>query len=88
MKLGTEKIEEIKESLKKLVIAGKKISADKKVDLNDLVHVMALLPELPAIFASIKEVGEAFEELKDTDVSEAIALIQSFHEAIKQIEKA
>jgi hypothetical protein len=88
MKLGTEKIEEIKESIKKLVIAGKKISADKKVDLNDLVHIMALLPELPAIISSLKEVGEAFEELKDVDVSEAIALIQSVHEAIKEIEKA
>jgi hypothetical protein len=88
MKLGTEKIEEIKESLKKLVIAVKKISADKKVDLNDLVHVMALLPELPAIIASIKEVGEAFEELKDVDVAEAIALIQSVHQALKEIENS
>jgi hypothetical protein len=87
-KLGTEKIEKFKEAAKKLVIAGKKITADKKVDFTDIPHVMALIPEFPAIFEAIKGLSEAFNEVKDLDVSEVIALINKFDEAVKEIEAA
>jgi len=85
---GTESIEQVKESLKKLVIAGKKISEDKKIGLDDIQHVIALASEFPQMLESFKKFGEAFEELKDVDVNEAIALIQSFHKAVKEIEVA
>jgi hypothetical protein len=87
-KLGTEKIEAAKEAVKKLVIAGKKISEDKKVGLEDLPHVLALIPEIPSIVKSFSELGEAFEEIKDLDVAEVVAGIQSFAKAIKEIEAA
>lgn len=86
--LGTEKIENIAESLKKLVIAGKKISADGKVSLEDLPVVIALASDASSIIAAFKDLGDAFEEIKDVDVSEAIALIQAIHNKIKEIEKA
>lgn len=86
--LGTEKIENLVNTLKELVIAGKLIKEDGKVDANDLVHLMALLPKLPSYIASIKDVGDAFEEGKDIDVAEAVALIQKIHAALKEIEKA
>ena len=85
---GTEKIEAFKEAAKKVVIAGKKISADKKVDLTDLPHVLALIPEVPAMIEAFKGLGEAFNEVKDLDVAEVIALIGKFDAAIKEIEQA
>ncbi|MDQ3159089.1 MAG: hypothetical protein M3P98_03090, partial [bacterium] len=69
MNLGTEKIEAILGDLKILAIAAKKISADKKVSLEDLPHVIALLPKLGQFFENFKAVGEAFEEGKDFDVA-------------------
>jgi hypothetical protein len=87
-KLGTEKIEQIADALKKVVIAGKKISADKKIDMNDLPHALALIPELPAIVAAISEIESAWAEAKDIDVAEAVALIQAIHGKVKEVEKA
>lgn len=88
MSKGVEAIEAVKESLKELVIAGKKIGADGKVGVDDLAVLIALLPKTPAMLESFKQLGEAFDEVKDVDVAEAIALIQSFHKAIKEIEAA
>jgi hypothetical protein len=87
-KLGTEKIEAIHEAAKKLVIAGKKIKADGKVDMMDFPHVLALVPELPAIIAAFTDVLGAFDEIKDLDVAEFIAQVQSVNAKIKEIEKA
>jgi hypothetical protein len=86
--LGTEKIESIAESVKELVIVGKKISADKKVDLNDVGHIVTLLPKIPEFIESFKSLGEAVEEGKDLDVSEIVSLIQKIHEKVKEIEAA
>lgn len=88
MNLGTEKIEAILDDVKVLVIAGKQIKADGKVDLADLPHVIALLPKLGKFIEDFKAVGEAFEEGKDIDVAEAVALIQKIHAKIKEVEAA
>lgn len=86
--LGTEKIEQIVESLKHVAIAAKKISADKKIDLQDIPAAMELLVKLPGIIENVKELGEAWKEVKDIDVSEVVSLIQKLDAAIKEIEKA
>ena len=86
--LGTEKIEAFKEAAKKLVIVGKKIAEDKKVDLADLPHVLAIIPEVPSLIEAVKGLSEAFNEVKDLDVAEVVALIGRFDAAIKEIEKA
>jgi|694.fasta_scaffold145895_2 predicted RecB family endonuclease len=86
--LGTEKIESLAESIKELAIVAKKVSDDKKVGVDDLVHVIALLPKLPKIIDSIKDLGEAVDEAKDLEVAEIISLIQAIHSKIKEIEKA
>jgi len=88
MSKGVEKIEALKESLKKLAIAGKKISADGQVGISDLPILMGLLPELPAIIESIKGIDEAFQEVKDLDVAEIVKIIESVHAAVKSIEAA
>jgi hypothetical protein len=86
--IGTEKIEEISESLKELAILGKKISADKKIDINDLAHIVAFLPKVGQIVESFKDLGKVVEEGKDLEVAEVIALIQKIHEKVKEVEKA
>lgn len=86
--LGTEKIEAIAESAKDIAIVVKKITADKKVDLNDLPHLVAILPKLSEIIENFKAVGEAFEEGKDLDVAEVVSLIQKIHEKVKEVEAA
>ncbi len=88
MSLGTEKIEALAESLKKLAIVAKKVSADKKISIEDLPAAMALLPELPAIIKSFSDLGEVLDEGKDLDVAEVVALIQAIHSKVKEIEKA
>lgn len=87
-KLGTEKIEKLLVSVKELVIVGKKVKADGKIDVTDIAHVIALLPKIPSFIADLKTVGEAFEEGKDIDVAEVVGLIQKIHELVKEIEAA
>jgi hypothetical protein len=86
--LGTEKIEAIAESLKEMAILIKKISADKKVDIQDIAHLVAFLPKIDDIILSMKDLGKAVEEGKDIDVAEIVALIQKIHSKLKEVEEA
>jgi hypothetical protein len=86
--LGTEKIEEIAEAIKEVAVLAKKISEDKKVDIQDLAHLVAFLPKIDKIIEAFKSLGEAVEEGKDLDVPEIISLIQVVHSKIKEITKA
>jgi hypothetical protein len=88
MSLGTEKIEAIADSLKEVAILIKKISADKKVDITDIAHLVAFLPKIDEIIASMKDFGQAVEEGKDIDVAEIVALIQKIHGKLKEVEEA
>jgi hypothetical protein len=87
-KLGTEKIEAFVESVGELVKAGKIVAKDSKIGVEDLPVVVGLLPKLPKMLEDFKAVGEAFEEGKDLDVAEIIALIQKVHNKVKEIEQA
>jgi hypothetical protein len=86
--LGTEKIEAIADSLKEVAILIKKISADKKVDIQDIAHLVAFLPKIDDIILSMKDLGKAVEEGKDIDVAEIVALIQKIHSKLKEVEQA
>jgi hypothetical protein len=86
--LGTEKIEKAADALAHLVVAGKKISADKKVDLQDLPAAMELITKLPQIVEAFSDIKGIVEEGADIDVSEIVALIGKVDELVKKIEKA
>lgn len=88
MSLGTEKIEKAAEALSKLVIAGKKISEDKKVNLEDLPAAMALVVELPAIVSAFSDIKGLIEEGSDIDVAEVVSLIKKVDELVKKVEAA
>lgn len=87
-KLGTEQIEKLAEVLKHLVIAGKKVSADKKVDMNDLPHVIALVPQLAPLAEVVQKFGDVIAEGKDLDVAEIVTLIQLLDKKVKEVEVA
>lgn len=88
MSLGTEKIEAILEDVKGLLIVGKKVKADGKVDLSDLPEIISVLPKLPKLVADFSAISEAFNEGKDLDVAEVVALIQKVNAMVKEVEKA
>lgn len=85
--LGTDKIDSIVDSLKTLIISGKKISKDG-VNYDDIPAVIELATKAPQIIQSFKDLGEAFEQGKDIDVAEFIGLVQKINAAVKEIEKA
>jgi hypothetical protein len=87
-KLGVEKIEKLVDALGHVIIAGKKVTADKKVDLNDLPAIMELLMKVPAIVDAFKQVSDVWLEVKDVDVDEAIQLIVKINAKVKEIEAA
>lgn len=86
--LGTEKIEQLVDSLALVAVAAKKISADKKVDLQDIPAAMELLVKIPEIVSNFSELAEAFDEAKDLDVAEVVSLIKLVDAKVKLIEKA
>lgn len=88
MELGTENIEKIVDAAAEIAKVAKKVAADKKVNLDDLPVVVAFLPKIPGIIEDFKKLGEAFEEGKDFDVAEVVALIQKVHAKVKEIEAA
>jgi len=88
MQLGTEKIEKIVTAVGQVAIAAKKITADKKVDLNDLPAAMELLTKVPGIIEAFKGVSDAWKEVQDVDVQEVIHLITLIDAKIKEIEAA
>lgn len=87
-KLGTEKIEMVAEALKDLVIVGKKVTADKKLNMEDLPVLFTLIPQLPAIAKAFSHYSEVIDEGKDLDVSEIISLIQEVSKKVKEVEQA
>jgi hypothetical protein len=85
---GAQKIEAILGHIKELVIIGKKVKADGKVSMEDLPHVIGILPKLPKMVEDFKHFGAAIEEGKDIDVAEVVAVIQKLHAMVKEIEAA
>jgi hypothetical protein len=86
--LGTEKIEKLVDALAHVAVAAKKISNDKKVDLQDIPAAMEVLVKIPEIVSAFSELGQAFDEAKDLDVAEVVSLIKKVDEKVKLIEKA
>jgi hypothetical protein len=74
--------------LAKALILGKKVYADKTIDVKDLQHA----PEAVELLKSAVEVGVAYkevgEELGDLDSTEILALVAKAIELVKEVEQA
>jgi len=55
-----------------LVNCGLLVAKDKKVSLDDLPHVFAVIPKLVPAIEGVKEIGD---ELKDLDSAEAAEVV-------------
>lgn len=86
--LGTDKIEKAAEALAHIVIAGKKISADKKVNLEDLPAAMEFITKLPSIVEAFSAYEEIIAQGKDIEVTEIVQLIVKVDELVKKVEQA
>ena len=86
--LGTDKIEKAAEALAHIVIAGKKISADKKVNLEDLPAAMELITKLPSIVEAFSAYEEIIAQGADIEVTEIVQLIVKVDELVKKVEQA
>ena len=80
--------DKVVDAIGELAKVAKKVSEDKKVDVQDLAHVIALVPKLPEMIEAFKDLGAVIEEGKDIDVAEVVALIQKVHAKVKEIEAA
>lgn len=87
-KQDTDKIQKGAEVIAKALILGKKVYADKAINLEDLKHA----PEAIDLVKSAIEVGVAYkeigEEAGDLDPGEIIALVTKGIELVKQVEQA
>jgi len=86
--LGTDKIEKALDALAHIIIAGKKISADKKVNLEDLPAAMELITKLPSIVEAFSAYQEILAQGKDIEVTEVVKLIVKLDELVKKVEAA
>lgn len=77
---GTVKIEQLLAAIEKVLVAVKKISADGKVGLSDLPHLLDLLQEANVVIAGLRNSDEAVGEAKELDAEEAKKVLQAFYD--------
>lgn len=83
--VGKKEIKETKELFAGLALvakATKKIIADKKVNAEDIPHVIDLAKESPTLVAAVEGVSEVPAELKDLDKEELLELIMLVYKEI------
>jgi uncharacterized protein YbjQ (UPF0145 family) len=84
----TDKIQKSAEFLADVLILGKKVYADKSIDLKDLQfapEAVQLLTKAVELAGSFKEIGE---EAKDLKGDEIVALVIKALELVKKVEEA
>jgi hypothetical protein len=84
----TDKIEKSAEVLADILILGKKVYADKSIDLADLQHAPEAVKVLTKVVELASEFPELKEELKDIKSEEIVPLILKAMELVKKVEEA
>lgn len=85
---GIKESKELMEALIVLAKAGYGIAKDKKIGVDDLVHVIDLAKELDDIVEGFKDLDEMGAEIKDLDEAEAVELIGMVFKGIKEIKES
>lgn len=86
--LGIEKLEGLLGSLGDLVVAGKVVMADGKINMADLPVAIGLLSDIGDIIEGLKDLGGAVKEAKDLDSNEVHKIIDKVYEVVGRIEAA
>ena len=87
-KKGIDSINTIMSQVEILVISGKIVMKDGKIDMRDLPTAISLLGNIGSMIEGFKNVSEAWEESKDIDATEAVALVQKMFDMAKSISEA
>lgn len=85
---NTEAIEKLMEIIVDAAIVGKKVWADKEINLKDLEHADDLLKVVKKAYDFIQSKPELGAEFKDLSVTEVLALIAKGDAHVKEIEQA
>jgi len=91
--IGTEKIEQLVDALAHVAVAAKKISNDKKVDLQDIPAAMEVLVKIPEIeqfvaafiSSKVQKIQSEHKETKEArdEIIKAISLARAQRDSIK-----
>jgi copper homeostasis protein CutC len=79
---------ELMEGLKIAAVSMAKIAKDKKVNAEDLVHLVELASEFEVMVKAFNNLSEVPEELKDLDENEIVSLITKIYSIGNEVKKA
>lgn len=85
--MDVKNILEVIAALKLLVVSGKEIAKDG-VNIDDLPKALELLKKYEVIMNAINDVELVVDEAKDMDTTEAVLVVTSLMNAIKEIKEA
>lgn len=79
---------EILNAVELFTVAGGKVSADGKVDMSDLVHLVDVAKNYNTVEAAVKDADQAVLEFKDLDQGEIITLIAKAFAIVKAFKES
>lgn len=88
MSNGTEGIQKIMEFIVEGMIIGKKVWADKEINVGDIQHVDEVIALGKNVYNFIQSKPDLGAEFGDIDMVEVIALIQKGYESVQKVEQA
>lgn len=74
---GTKELKELLDLALAGVEVGVKISADKKVDITDLGHLLILVPKVEPAFAGVGEVPSELADLSTEEAAEVVTHVMA-----------
>lgn len=85
---GVKEILEFIEGLKELILVGKAVMKDGKVDMSDLAALSVLLGKQEKLVAAFTGLSELKDEAKDIDLAEAQQVVMALIAAAKEVKAA
>lgn len=76
---------ELLEALKLLAVTGARIAEDKKVDLNDLKHLVDMAKKMDVLVEGFKGVKDIPTEFKDLNQIEVMEIVAKVFEIVKEV---
>jgi len=86
--MGNKEIKEVIEGLKVIAVTVKKITADGKVNLEDLPHVMSVVADSAKIVEAFKGLDVAAKEAQTLTEEEAKEIVALLYSAAKAVQEA
>jgi hypothetical protein len=87
-KKSIKEIKEVLEAVELLGVAAMKVAADKKVAVDDLVHLVAIAKDSEKLVAAMEGLKEIDDEIKDLDQAEILELVAAVLAMVKKIKEA